>query len=115
KTPFFHSNLPGAWICLYQAKSRWKGVTMARGKFFKGTVLLALAGFFTTLIGAVYRIPLARLLGPEGMGLYQMAYPVYTVLWALSAAGVPVAVSLLVAGQRSGITGRSNGRVLTGA
>jgi len=88
---------------------------MARGKFFKGTVLLALAGFFTKLIGAVYRIPLARLLGPEGMGLYQMAYPVYTVLWALSAAGVPVAVSLLVAGQRSGITGRSNGRVLTGA
>lgn len=86
---------------------------MAGGKFFKGTVLLALAGFFTKLIGAVYRIPLARLLGAEGMGLYQMAYPVYTMLWALSAAGVPVAVSLLVADQLSGSNRAGVKRVLT--
>lgn len=88
---------------------------MARGKFYRGTVLLALAGFFSKLIGAVYRIPLARLLGAEGMGLYQMAYPVYTMLWALSAAGVPVAVSLLVTGQLSGPNRSGARRVLAGA
>ncbi|NLL17468.1 MAG: polysaccharide biosynthesis protein [Clostridia bacterium] len=74
---------------------------MAKQGLYKGTVILALAGFFTKLIGALYRIPLARLLGAEGMGLYQMAYPLYTMLLALSAAGMPVAVSILVADKLS--------------
>lgn len=74
---------------------------MTRQRLYKGTIILALAGFFTKLIGAVYRIPLARLLGAEGMGLYQMAYPVYTMLLALSAAGIPVAISILVADELS--------------
>ena len=50
-------------------------------------------------IGALYRIPLARILGGEGMGLYQMAYPIYTSILAISTAGVPVAISILVAGK----------------
>lgn len=74
---------------------------MTRQRLYKGTIILALAGFLTKLIGAVYRIPLARLLGAEGMGLYQMAYPVYTMLLALSAAGIPVAISILVADELS--------------
>lgn len=74
---------------------------MVKQGLYKGTFILALAGFLTKLIGALYRIPLARLLGAEGMGLYQMAYPVYTMLLALSAAGMPVAVSILVAEKLS--------------
>lgn len=74
---------------------------MAKQGLYKGTVILALAGFITKLIGALYRIPLARLLGAEGIGLYQMAYPLYTMLLALSAAGMPVAVSILVADKLS--------------
>lgn len=74
---------------------------MTRQRLYKGTIILALAGFLTKLIGAVYRIPLARLLGAEGMGLYQMAYPVYTMLLALSAGGIPVAISILVADELS--------------
>lgn len=69
---------------------------MAKQGLYKGTVILAIAGFLTKLIGALYRIPLARLLGAEGIGLYQMAYPLYTMLLAISAAGMPVAVSILV-------------------
>ncbi len=65
--------------------------------FLKGAFILSLAGIFVKLIGALYRIPLARLIGGEGMGLYQMAYPVYTMILALSTAGIPVAISILVA------------------
>ena len=58
--------------------------------------------------GAVYRIPLARLLGGEGMGLYQMAYPIYTPILALATAGVPVAISIMVARKESaGLSGDS--------
>ncbi len=63
----------------------------------KGTVLLAFAGFVVKLMGAVYRILLARLIGVEGIGLYQMAYPVYLVFLSLSTAGVPIALSKLIA------------------
>lgn len=63
----------------------------------KGTVLLALAGFLVKTMGAVYRILLARLIGVEGIGLYQMAYPVYLVFLSLSTAGIPIALSKLIA------------------
>ncbi len=65
--------------------------------FLKGAFILSIAGLIVKLMGALYRIPLARLIGGEGMGLYQMAYPVYTMILALSTAGIPVAISILVA------------------
>ncbi len=64
--------------------------------FLRGALVLSVAGAISKLLGAVYRIPLARLLGGEGMGLYQMAYPIYTTILALATAGVPVAISVLV-------------------
>ncbi|KUG05203.1 stage v sporulation protein [hydrocarbon metagenome] len=67
-----------------------------RQSFLRGAVVLSIAGAISKVLGAVYRIPLARLLGGEGMGLYQMAYPIYTTILALATAGVPVAISVLV-------------------
>lgn len=67
-----------------------------RKNFLRGALVLSIAGAISKLLGAVYRIPLARLLGGEGMGLYQMAYPIYTTILALATAGVPVAISVLV-------------------
>lgn len=82
---------------------------------YKGAFILAVAGFLTKLIGALYRIPLARLLGAEGMGLYQMAYPVYTMLLALSTAGIPVAISILVAEKNSRRDKRGANQVIIAA
>ncbi|CFX10425.1 Peptidoglycan biosynthesis protein, SpoVB type [Syntrophomonas zehnderi OL-4] len=67
-----------------------------KSNFLKGALILSIAGAISKILGAIYRIPLARLLGAEGMGLYQMAYPIYTTILALATAGVPVAISVLV-------------------
>ncbi len=67
-----------------------------RQSFLKGAVILSIAGAISKILGAVYRIPLARLIGAEGIGLYQMAYPIYTTILALATAGVPVAISILI-------------------
>lgn len=67
-----------------------------RSNFLKGALVLSIAGAISKILGAVYRIPLARWLGGEGMGLYQMAYPIYTTILALATAGIPVAISVLV-------------------
>jgi len=69
----------------------------SRSSFLGGAFILAAAGLFCRLLGAVYRIPLSRLIGDEGMGLFQMAYPIYSTVLMLSTMGLPVAVSKIVA------------------
>lgn len=71
---------------------------MSSDKFLRGAMILTLAGLMVKVIGSVNRILLSRMLGGEGIGLYQMAYPVYLLLLSVSAAGIPVAISILVAG-----------------
>lgn len=65
--------------------------------FVKGALILVAAGLGARLLGAVLRVFLAAVMGDEGIGLYQMAYPVYTTMLAISTAGLPIAVSKLVA------------------
>ncbi len=69
---------------------------MSKDKFLRGAMILTLAGLMVKVLGSVNRILLSRLLGGEGIGLYQMAYPVYLLLLAITAAGVPVAISIIV-------------------
>ena len=70
---------------------------MARKTFLQGAVVLGVAGLIIKVMGAVFRIPLANIIGDTGMGYYQTAYPVYVLLLTLSTAGVPVAISRMVA------------------
>lgn len=65
--------------------------------FGKSAVLLAIIGVLAKFIGALYRVPLTNIVGAEGMGLYQMVFPLYTVLLALCGGGIASAVSRVVA------------------
>lgn len=65
--------------------------------FIKGAAILSIGGIIAKVAGALYRIPLTNLLGTEGMGLYHLIFPFYTLLLAASSAGIPVALSRLIA------------------
>ncbi len=65
--------------------------------FIKGATILAVTGISARIIGAVFRIVLAAILGDEGIGLYMYAYPIYSTLLVVSTAGIPVALSKLMA------------------
>lgn len=65
-------------------------------KFIKGAIILTVANIIVKILGAVYRIPLLRILGEEGMGLFMAVYPLYSMMLSISTAGVPLAVSKLV-------------------
>ena len=69
---------------------------MKKNSFIQGAVILAVSGIIVKLIGAVSRIYLSRFLGGEGIGLYQMAYPIYLLCLSISTAGLPVAISIMV-------------------
>ncbi|HBI57186.1 MAG TPA: polysaccharide biosynthesis protein, partial [Firmicutes bacterium] len=65
-------------------------------KFIKGALILSIANIIVKILGAVYRFPLFRILGDEGMGLFMAVYPIYSMMLSISTAGVPLAVSKLV-------------------
>lgn len=67
------------------------------GYLFTGAGMLAVCSVIAKLLGALYRIPLTNVIGGEGMGLYQMVFPLYTLLLTVSSGGLPVAISRLVA------------------
>ena len=58
--------------------------------------VLSIAGLICKIVGALYRIPLAWLIGDEGMGTYQLVFPTYNMLLTISSAGLPVAISRMV-------------------
>lgn len=59
-------------------------------------MLLAGAAVVSKLLGSVYTIALQNIIGDHGMGLFQMAYPIYATLLAVATAGFPVAISKIV-------------------
>jgi stage V sporulation protein B len=61
-----------------------------------GAIILVAANIIVKIIGALFRIPMTNLIGEDGMGYFQTAYGMYNMLFVLSTAGLPVAVSKLV-------------------
>ena len=62
-----------------------------------GMTVLGLAGVICKLVGVLYSIPLTWMIGTSGLGVYNAVFPAYNLLLTISSAGLPVAVSRLVA------------------
>ncbi len=72
------------------------------GAFLAGALILLIGSLLSRLLGGVYHFVLPILMGggtqaAVGMGLFGMAYPLYNVMLSLSAVGVPLGISKLVA------------------
>ena len=65
--------------------------------FVKGAVILGIAGLTIKILGAAFRIPLTNIIGDSGMGYYQTAYPIYVLFLTVATAGIPTAISRMVA------------------
>lgn len=62
-----------------------------------GMTVLGLAGVICKLVGVLFSIPLQWMIGLDGLGVYNAVFPTYNLLLTISSAGLPVAVSRLVA------------------
>lgn len=74
---------------------------MRKNIFIKSVILLMIGGLITKIISMLIKIVLARLIGPEGMGIYMLVSPTFTLLIALAQLGFPVAISKLVAEENT--------------
>lgn len=73
-------------------------MTNKKNSFVIGAIIIAISNIIVKIIGAVYKIPLDRLiLHTEGMGIYSSSYTIYNLLFVISTAGLPVAISKMIA------------------
>ena len=70
---------------------------MKKQNVILGALILSAGGVLAKVFSAVYRIGLTRILGGVGIGLYQLVFPFYSLCVVLATAGIPLAVSKLVA------------------
>ncbi len=70
---------------------------MSKKTLVTGTLILTFASFITRILGFVFRVFMSNIMGAEGMGLYQLIFPIYMLAWAACSAGVSLAVSKKVA------------------
>ncbi|USB34282.1 stage V sporulation protein B [Paenibacillus sp. YPG26] len=74
---------------------------MNKQSFIHGTMILLAAGLINRILGFIPRIILPRIIGAEGVGLYQLGYPFFLVIVTIISGGIPLAVSKLVAEAES--------------
>ncbi len=70
---------------------------MKSRSFVLSAIILALGGFFAKAIGALYKIPLTNILGSNGMGLYYLVFPIYSLFITFCSSGINVALATEVA------------------
>ena len=81
---------------------------MKKTSFIAGTIILILVNVIVRSLGFIYKILLSRLIGATAIGLYQMVFPFLMMIITLPTAGLPIAVSKLIAeekahGRREGV------------
>lgn len=73
--------------------------------------ILAVASLITRIIGVLYKIPLTRMVGSEGMAYYNAAHEVYSIVLILSSLSIPLALSKLISAREQKREYRNAGRV----
>lgn len=78
-----------------------------------GALILTVTGIATRIIGFFYKIFLSRIIGAEGIGLYQMIFPIFGICFSLTVAGFETAISRFVAGEAARKNERGARNMLT--
>ena len=79
--------------------------------FITGTLLLTSTGFICRILGFFYRIFMSRTIGAEGLGIYNMVHPIFSICFAVCAGSIQTALSQYVAANQT----RGRGRIQDGS
>lgn len=75
-----------------------KGKMTQKGQgFVQGALILMFANVLVKLIGALFKLPLTNMIGEQAMGYFSSAYSIFTTFFIISTAGLPVAMSRMIA------------------
>ena len=69
---------------------------MNKESFIKSTIILIIGGFITKILGMIIKIVNTRLLGINGIALYMLIFPTFSLFMSLSQFSLPISISKLV-------------------
>lgn len=69
----------------------------SKHRLLRGALILTAAGLISRIMGFFFRIFLSHAFGEEGVGLYQLIFPVYALCLSISTAGIQTALSRMTA------------------
>ena len=69
--------------------------------FITGTLLLPSTGFICRILGFFSRIFMSRTIGAEGLGIYNMVHPIFSICFAVCAGSIQTALSQYVAANQT--------------
>ena len=78
-------------------KNKKKVKKKLKSNIIKGTLILSCASILSRIIGFIYRIYLADILGEQLLGTYQLIFPIYVLCFTIYGAGMQSAISQVVA------------------
>ena len=61
--------------------------------FFKSTIILLIGGLLTKVLGMVIKVIMTRCVGVEGIALYMLVFPTFSLFMTISQMGLPTAIS----------------------
>ena len=68
-----------------------------KSNFKRSVIILLIGGLITKILGMFIKVIMSRLLGTEGLGMYMIILPTFTLFITLSQFGFPIAISKLIA------------------
>jgi stage V sporulation protein B len=68
-----------------------------KDNFLKNSFLLIVSNITTGILGFIFSIYLSKILGAEGMGLYNLVMPIYNLFICLMSAGIVASISKITA------------------
>lgn len=73
---------------------------MKKEKFIKTTIILMIGGAITKVLGMIIKIIMNRLVGIEGIGLYMLIFPTFSLFMSMSQLSLPISISKLVSEEK---------------
>lgn len=68
-----------------------------KSKFIKSTLILLIGGIITKLLSFIIRIYFTRVIGTDGINIYSLIMPSYSLLITITQLGFPLAISNIIA------------------
>lgn len=68
--------------------------------FFKSTLILIIGGACIKALGMFIKIIMSRIVGLDGMSLYMLVFPTFSLFMSISQLGLPTAISKIIAEDR---------------
>lgn len=74
---------------------------MSKNRFIYNSIVMIFINIIVRIIGFSYEVILSKYIGPEGIGLFQIALTVLMVFLSITTSGIPISVTKLVAEEKS--------------